>query len=563
MTDNRIPVADLLKALTQCGAVARKKSTVPALASVIVAAWGDRVTLTASNLEVEVSACLDWPGAGHWAALVKLWDFLAIVKGAEKGALVGLSMDSERLCIEIGHGVSHLYSMPPSDLPLFNLGETVGRVVLKSENLAAECKAVAPFMAKAKDCRYQLRGAYLQFLDGGPVRLVATNGAQLAVRDLESLLREGDRSAIVPADAVSLIGKHGPTFGLADVELIEVAERYGRRKLCVRFEFDDVTVTAEAIVGTFPPYALLSGKDETPGAVVSSGELRKAVDLVQSIHGGRGRVKVDLIGSEIRISATDDAGGYGETWIDAQADAGADLSFEIASKAALRALRLLDREEPVRIMAGVSAMTVRSIAQPKREAIVAILVPAIDDPESVTDEEVAAYLESVASSAPDVTMLDPEFIADLERRAGRIEAARDVFSGTAEGEEPWTRKILSLKLCDAVSWSPAATLRSGAAKPVKKLAETRLKQIARQNAASAPPAPVAPHSALVHHRSGPGAFRASLCGSGDALVYVADDREMVTCEACLAAHAGPLADLLALDIIPIAPFLAQRRAAAA
>jgi DNA polymerase-3 subunit beta len=124
----------------------------------------------------------------------------------------------------------------------------------------------------------------------------------------------------------------------------------------------------------------------------------------------------------------------------------------------------------------VGARWVRKAAEAPAVILPAAVVAA--PPEPVPAALPAPVAITIEPLSPEYIPLTLDQLADMERRAERLEAARAVFEATNDNDVTWTRKILELKLRDAVEPTPMLTVLRGRTGPIRALGATALKRAA-------------------------------------------------------------------------------------
>src|SRR5262249_5916062 len=109
----------LLKALNHVQSVVERRNTIPILSNVLVAAQGDSLRLTATDLDIEISesAPAEVERAGQTTAPANyLYDF---VRKLPEGTPIKLDVsgDDPRLFISAGKSRLHLPILPAGDFP--------------------------------------------------------------------------------------------------------------------------------------------------------------------------------------------------------------------------------------------------------------------------------------------------------------------------------------------------------------------------------------------------------------------------------------------------------------
>lgn len=283
----------LLNVLTHVTSVVERRNTIPILSNVLIAAKGKSVTLTATDLDIEVveTAAADISQDG--GTTVSAHMFHDIVRKLSDGAQVELSLgpDEGRMALTSGPVKFALQVLPPNDFPDLSAGEMSHAFEMKAADLKKLIDKTR-FAISTEETRYYLNGIYLHAAekDGKQMlRAVATDGHRLAQMDI-GLPKgaDGIPGVIVPRKTVSELHK-----------LLEDTETPVKIELStskIRFSVGDVVLTSQLIDGTFPDYGRVIPEGNDKILNVSNDEFAKAVDRVSTLSSDKGRavkLKVD------------------------------------------------------------------------------------------------------------------------------------------------------------------------------------------------------------------------------------------------------------------------------
>src|SRR5882762_11670867 len=196
----KAPRDALLKPLQVVSGIVERRQTLPILANVLLRRNGERLSFTATDLEIQIQTGADLCSGKDLAATTvsarKLLDILRALPDDE----VTLSLVNKRLAVQCGRSRFNLQTLAAEEFPTvsqseFNVDFTLPSLAFK------HLLAMVHFAMAAQDIRYYLNGMLL-VCDGNRVRAVATDGHRLAwcetTRDGESTVVE----AIIPRKTV-------------------------------------------------------------------------------------------------------------------------------------------------------------------------------------------------------------------------------------------------------------------------------------------------------------------------------------------------------------------------
>ncbi|HET9446398.1 MAG TPA: DNA polymerase III subunit beta, partial [Steroidobacteraceae bacterium] len=158
--------------------VVERRQTMPILANVLVVGKGEQLSITATDLEVELVArtnvSLQQPGEVTLPGR-KLLD---IVKALPEKTQVTVSIEAERATIRSGKSRFTLATLPASDFPTVEDIRAQQTLTISQPALKRLLDKTHFSMAQ-QDVRYYLNGMLLES-DGKSLRTVATDGHRLA-----------------------------------------------------------------------------------------------------------------------------------------------------------------------------------------------------------------------------------------------------------------------------------------------------------------------------------------------------------------------------------------------
>jgi DNA polymerase-3 subunit beta len=285
----------LLKPLQQVVGVVERRQTLPVLANVLVKVAATRLSLTATDLEVEMVASADVEKAGDGEITIPARKLFDIVRALPDGSRIDLKLNGDRVGLGAGRSRFTLTTLPASEFPTIDNLELVEKVALPEEALRDLMERTAFAMAN-QDVRYYLNGMLLD-LQEHTLRCVATDGHRLAMKEtaLQSTV-SSRRQIIIPRKGVNEL------VGLLEAGDGQVELEFGRNHLRVRR--GDVVFTTKLIDGRFPDYEAViplgADKSATLDREVLRGALQRAAILSNEKYRG---VRLELSPGKLRIVA--------------------------------------------------------------------------------------------------------------------------------------------------------------------------------------------------------------------------------------------------------------------
>jgi DNA polymerase III subunit beta len=234
-----------LKPLAQVVNVVERRQTLPVLANLLAKVDGDLLSLTGTDLEVEMVARTRVDDAEAGEVTIPARKLFEIVRALPDGSKVTVSQSGDKVTVSAGRSRFTLASLPANDFPALDEVDATERVRVGEASLKELIERTAFAMAQ-QDVRYYLNGLLFDLRDKA-LRCVATDGHRLALCEavLEDTVQT-KRQIIVPRKGVLELQR-----------LLEGGDRQlelemGRSH--IRVKRDDVTFTSKLIDGRFPDY---------------------------------------------------------------------------------------------------------------------------------------------------------------------------------------------------------------------------------------------------------------------------------------------------------------------
>ncbi|MBV8524661.1 MAG: DNA polymerase III subunit beta [Acetobacteraceae bacterium] len=293
--------AALLKALAHVQSVVEKRNTIPILANVMLTVRGEKLTLTATDMEIAIIEEAPATVSRNGACTAPAATLYEIVRKLPDGALVELDYPDadEQLGLRAGRYHTSLVVLPTEDFPSMTAGTLPHRFSLQAKVLR-ELIDRTRFAISTEETRYYLNGIYMHVAESEErrvLRAVATDGHRLA--RVEEELPPGAGSmpgVIIPRKTVTELRK------LIDEsnDLVEIALSDTR----IQFQAGPVTLTSKLIDGTFPEYERVIPRDNDKVLRVGKKDFSEAVARVAAISFERSRpVKLSLARDLLVLSA--------------------------------------------------------------------------------------------------------------------------------------------------------------------------------------------------------------------------------------------------------------------
>src|SRR6056297_793884 len=238
----------LLKSLNLVAGVVERRQTLPVLANVLMVLDGDRLSLTGTDLEVELVGRVQLPEPGEPGEVTvparKLTD---ICKSLPEGSDIQFAVADGKATVKSGRSRFTLSTLPAREFP--NVEDSIGthQLNLRQGQLKRLIDRTSFAMAQ-QDVRYYLNGMLWELQDQ-QLRVVATDGHRLAMctsQDQLEVKGDGDTQVILPRKGVLELAR------LLMEEEEDIAIVIGSNH--IRAMTTDFTFTSKLVDGKFPDY---------------------------------------------------------------------------------------------------------------------------------------------------------------------------------------------------------------------------------------------------------------------------------------------------------------------
>jgi len=236
---------ELLAPLQSVIGVVERRQTMPVLANVLLAARDNKLSVTGTDLEVELVATCAVSVQQPGDITVPGRKLLDIFRSLPEKVSVMLSTEGERVSVRAGRSRFTLSSLPASEFPLVEEINAQQTLTMPQDEFRRLIDKTHFAMAQ-QDVRYYLNGLLLE-TDGKALRAVATDGHRLALCETElSGKARTSQQVIVPRKGVLELQRI-----LGSENNIELAVGTNH----VRAQIGEIRFTSKLIDGRFPEYA--------------------------------------------------------------------------------------------------------------------------------------------------------------------------------------------------------------------------------------------------------------------------------------------------------------------
>ena len=225
--------------------IVERRATLPILSNVLLRAHGNQLSMTSTDMELEMIATLPVAVEQEGKTTVSARKFLDIVRALPGNATISFNASDNKALVKAGKSRFSLATLSSDDFPDSEGANYVDEIKLPQSALKSLLDETSFAMA-SQDVRYYLNGLYLEREDT-MLKAVATDGHRLALGSLTTSTPVAEKnSVIVPRKAIMELGR------LLNDSDQEVTLAFSNQQ--IKVELPDLHFTSKLIDGQFPNY---------------------------------------------------------------------------------------------------------------------------------------------------------------------------------------------------------------------------------------------------------------------------------------------------------------------
>jgi DNA polymerase III subunit beta len=301
---------ELLRELTATQGVVERKTTIPILSNYLFEAAGDKLFLTATDLDLSLRTSCNAKVKKEGACTIparKLYDYVRLLPDAD---ITIRLLDNHWVSIRCGRSNTKMVGMAKSNFPGLPVFPAVGGIKIAAPVLRSMI-AKTGFAIASEESRYTLNGA-LMVLKPESITMVATDGHRLAHIERAGEKFEGvsgEMKTLIPKKAMDELKSLLDSHVGSEVETIDFA----KDESTLFFRVGPRLLTSRQLTGQFPNYEAVLPKDITKSIALHGEELGAAIARVAQFADERSRaVRLKLEKGELKISASSTETGESE-----------------------------------------------------------------------------------------------------------------------------------------------------------------------------------------------------------------------------------------------------------
>jgi DNA polymerase III subunit beta len=303
---------ELLRELTATQGVVERKTTIPILSNYLFEAGGDKLSLTATDLDLSLRTSCNAKVKKEGSCTIparKLHDYVKLLPDAD---ITIKLLENHWVSIRCGRSNTKMVGMAKSNFPSLPAFPTAGAVTIPAKVLRGLI-ARTGFAISNEESRYTLNGA-LMLLKPESITMVATDGHRLAHCE-----RSGEKFDGVSGEMKTLVPKKAmdELKSLLDSEKDAESIEFAKDESTLFFRIGSRLLTSRQLTGQFPNFEAVLPKDNNKIIPINADELNAAILRVAQFADERSRaVRLKLEKGELKISASSTESGESEDSIE-------------------------------------------------------------------------------------------------------------------------------------------------------------------------------------------------------------------------------------------------------
>lgn len=286
---------NILAPLQQVIGAVERRQTLPILGNVLLKSSGSDITLTATDLEIEMVARIAADNSDEFQTTIPARKLLDICKALPESSVINFNIEDSRVSLTSARSRFSLASLQARDFPSLEEIEELHSFSIP-QNIFKELFDKTSFAMAQQDVRYYLNGILME-ISPDKIKLVATDGHRLALSEtsLDTGI-DGEKQIIIPRKAVLELSR-----------LLDSGDSPARCVLSqnhLRVETDSLVFTTKLIDGKFPDYQRVIPVDGNKILEVDREVLKSSMSRIAILSNEKYRgIRLTLTNGNLSIQA--------------------------------------------------------------------------------------------------------------------------------------------------------------------------------------------------------------------------------------------------------------------
>ena len=303
---------ELLRELTATQGVVERKTTIPILSNFLFEAADNRLTITATDLDLSLRTSCPAKVKKEGACTIparKLYDYVKLLPDGDISIKL---LENHWVNIRSGRSNTKMVGMARANFPGLPTFPSASVIKVPAQTLRTMIGRTI-FAISNEESRYTLNGG-LMVLKAESITMVATDGHRLAhiEKTGEQFDVTGENKTLIPKKAMSEL--YSLLSAKADeVDFIDFA----KDESTLFFRIGERLLTSRQLTGQFPNYEAVLPRETTKSIVVHGADLNTALQRVAQFADERSRaIRLKLDKNELKISSSSTDAGESEDSIE-------------------------------------------------------------------------------------------------------------------------------------------------------------------------------------------------------------------------------------------------------
>lgn len=286
---------ELLKPLSYVAGVVERRQTLPILSFVLLSQQNGQMTLTGTDLEIEIVSKVNQPGTGNVEMTLPARKLFDICRALPGNAEITIKKEGEKSIVKSGKSRFALATAPVADFPIVQASQWEQALTIDQKSFRGLLGQTHFCMAQ-QDVRYYLNGLLLELADK-KIRGVATDGHRMAISEiLLEKATKGNKQVIVPRKGVQeMLRLLSDTEDLIE---LEIGTNHFRAKT------NEFIFTTKLIDGRYPDYNKVIPSKQSKKLKLDRNLFRETLARVAILSSEKYRgVRLSLINKALRLTA--------------------------------------------------------------------------------------------------------------------------------------------------------------------------------------------------------------------------------------------------------------------
>jgi DNA polymerase-3 subunit beta len=235
----------LLKPLTSVTSIVEKRHTLPILSNLLLEAKQNKIHLTATDLEMQISLSIESATTGDFSTTISAKKLLDICRSLPDSSEINMATNDSRITLKAGKSRFNLQTLPAADYPIMTKTQGESTLVTIGQHQLKDLLKQVEFAMAQQDIRYYLNGLLFEVI-ANRLNIVGTDGHRLSFTSTELKQNYDKQDVILPRKTVIELIK---LLDDSDEDVqIELASNQ------VNFSFNNFKLISKVIDGKFPDY---------------------------------------------------------------------------------------------------------------------------------------------------------------------------------------------------------------------------------------------------------------------------------------------------------------------